>query len=1144
MEQRNFWLEIVKGRNKGLVFKLSADQVTIGRRLAPKERKKDWILLDDPSLARIHAVFQWDEEKTMFRVTQKSANKTFLINGKPESEMLLCHMDRIQLGDVVVRVWDGPVDKNSEEYLNAESEASEEENAVEETLLLPVSQPYEEEVPYAAPPERTEEPPPASLYESRGTRILGASHAEGGGEPSVRPFQFFQSGDSASSRAEHFTETRMDPAYDVPQPTKILGRREEENKPAFRPLNLFARQQSDEDDFRPVDLLAGKKEFSSPRRTAAPEEDFQPPGPDDKKTPSPAESADSGGGLTFALEEDYSAKTSKLPDLSQMDAEVLSTLNLSSAKSSVSEPPAEKMQPPAEEPGEPMAEEKTPSGLLRSGKTPERKPAARFVKESRYSPFGGLFGSSQEKEGRIVRARREESQKTGFLSGLPGEKNALPDFETIKTFERPAPPSESVPLEPESAGAASLPEIPPPGFPGLKETQSAPFAFEGLSGGSSDPFAPVQEPPSDPFAAAAAEPEPAGKLPDIIFPDIDPASAMAGTAGFAAPVPAAAPSAPPEIPSPSPVPEREENADPFVTFVYTPGEEDFSGLPGIELVEPAAEEKVFSVEPEAAAREEVYPFSAIPEMTGGGIGETLSLPQQEKIPSGRLPAIEPEPVPAFSAEPAGPSLSLPSPAMPFSPAEEVSPVPPAAAVRTVKFELPAGKEAEPVRIPAEISPAADSDDDFSAPSFAPERPASASVREPVRPARPSDPKVSHLKNVLLDLENSPSESLPEEELQEDIWPITPVIQPSLQEPAPAASRPQPPPQPVVEFSPSPVSEEKAAVFSSPAPETFHSPEIEFEIPSEELLSEIVIASVDYNRTRPLSPEPPAPPPSAPELPVVAGPPPLLGGEVFLKDKQDKEREASRSFADRIKNLKNRSRIGFQAEEPSRPAQQILAKPSPVSPPAGSGSAKPASAPAGKTPAAAAPGAGFAPAKLHLPQSTGFQGKFPAVSLPQVQEKNAPAARRNAQPAVRPPAASVNPAVRQEGFFAGHASVQTPSVRRPAASGPAAGIPSISSWEIQFIKAPASLGGKVFDVKGTEFMIGRRAGLDLTIEDMQIAAEHIKLYFADGKLYMQKMDKMRPVIVNGNVVFSAVGRLLSDGDRIQLADSVVFEVKRK
>ena len=42
MESKNFVLEVINGTQKGQTFDLESDKITIGRRIAPKERKRDW----------------------------------------------------------------------------------------------------------------------------------------------------------------------------------------------------------------------------------------------------------------------------------------------------------------------------------------------------------------------------------------------------------------------------------------------------------------------------------------------------------------------------------------------------------------------------------------------------------------------------------------------------------------------------------------------------------------------------------------------------------------------------------------------------------------------------------------------------------------------------------------------------------------------------------------------------------------------------------------------------------------------------------------------------------------------------------------------------------------------------------------------
>ena len=111
MESKNFVLEVINGTQKGQTFDLESDKITIGRRIAPKERKRDWILIEDSSLARIHAFLEWDSEKKLYKAVLKATNKTLIINGESVAEGYLYHSDKLQLGELIFRIWDGKPDK-------------------------------------------------------------------------------------------------------------------------------------------------------------------------------------------------------------------------------------------------------------------------------------------------------------------------------------------------------------------------------------------------------------------------------------------------------------------------------------------------------------------------------------------------------------------------------------------------------------------------------------------------------------------------------------------------------------------------------------------------------------------------------------------------------------------------------------------------------------------------------------------------------------------------------------------------------------------------------------------------------------------------------------------------------------------------
>ena len=109
---KNFLLEVINGTQKGQTFDLESDKITIGRRLAPREIKRDWILIGDPSLARIHVFLEWNPEKRLYKAILKATNKNLIINGESVNEGYLYHSDKLQLGDIIFRIWDRQLNKS------------------------------------------------------------------------------------------------------------------------------------------------------------------------------------------------------------------------------------------------------------------------------------------------------------------------------------------------------------------------------------------------------------------------------------------------------------------------------------------------------------------------------------------------------------------------------------------------------------------------------------------------------------------------------------------------------------------------------------------------------------------------------------------------------------------------------------------------------------------------------------------------------------------------------------------------------------------------------------------------------------------------------------------------------------------------
>ncbi|MHC9541532.1 MAG: FHA domain-containing protein [Vulcanimicrobiota bacterium] len=125
MENQEFWLEVIKGKSRGQTFRLLSDVITVGRRLTAKERKINWLLLDEPSLSRIHAVLQWNDEIQSFELFHKSSARPTLVNNKKVDQAALSSQDKIQMGDIVFRFWEGPIEKKFDYYLNEEAHEDE-----------------------------------------------------------------------------------------------------------------------------------------------------------------------------------------------------------------------------------------------------------------------------------------------------------------------------------------------------------------------------------------------------------------------------------------------------------------------------------------------------------------------------------------------------------------------------------------------------------------------------------------------------------------------------------------------------------------------------------------------------------------------------------------------------------------------------------------------------------------------------------------------------------------------------------------------------------------------------------------------------------------------------------------------------------
>lgn len=144
MGYKNYHLTIIKGFNKGQVYPLEAEEISIGR------GEENEIVLNIAEVSRTHAILTKAEEGYMIKDTG-STNGTFVDKKKVGGKYLLKPGDTIMLGDAI--------------YLTYQAETD-----PEETLVAPRPDDFvESEVTAVTPKAEIAPPEPAPVASSRRT---------------------------------------------------------------------------------------------------------------------------------------------------------------------------------------------------------------------------------------------------------------------------------------------------------------------------------------------------------------------------------------------------------------------------------------------------------------------------------------------------------------------------------------------------------------------------------------------------------------------------------------------------------------------------------------------------------------------------------------------------------------------------------------------------------------------------------------------------------------------------------------------------------------------------------------------------------------------------------------------------------------
>jgi type II secretory pathway component PulF len=95
-------LEVVAGVLRGREFAISAPEVHVGR--GKRRAEGTWLILDDSSVSRHHAVLRWDHERQNYRLRNMSESNRVQINGQRAEERVLQAGDTVIMGNAIMVV--------------------------------------------------------------------------------------------------------------------------------------------------------------------------------------------------------------------------------------------------------------------------------------------------------------------------------------------------------------------------------------------------------------------------------------------------------------------------------------------------------------------------------------------------------------------------------------------------------------------------------------------------------------------------------------------------------------------------------------------------------------------------------------------------------------------------------------------------------------------------------------------------------------------------------------------------------------------------------------------------------------------------------------------------------------------------------
>jgi pSer/pThr/pTyr-binding forkhead associated (FHA) protein len=103
-------VEVLEGADQGKKIPVRGKEITLGRKLIPNEKIANWILFNEPTVSRIHAMLEWSDTESTYIIAHKSKTNPTLVNTESIIKKPLSSGDTVQMGLLLFRFagrWQG-----------------------------------------------------------------------------------------------------------------------------------------------------------------------------------------------------------------------------------------------------------------------------------------------------------------------------------------------------------------------------------------------------------------------------------------------------------------------------------------------------------------------------------------------------------------------------------------------------------------------------------------------------------------------------------------------------------------------------------------------------------------------------------------------------------------------------------------------------------------------------------------------------------------------------------------------------------------------------------------------------------------------------------------------------------------------------